>query len=389
MLKAKEIMNGNLVPTSEVARAPRPKSPARQRPTPSKAQPGTPAPAETEPTLEQNISHYRVLLGKVSDVLFQITKDGFIRSAHFSEHHEYALPEGGFTGKSIRELLPPQLAQQAMFYLEKTVRTGQLNTFTGQILLFGKPRDFQASLLACGPGEVLAAVRDITDRKYLEKEIIEISHREQTRIGQDLHDGLGQHLTGITFLTRALENKLSGLRLPEAKEAAEIGRLVLEALTQTRTLARGLFPIELESKGLVSALKELAASVAKSAHVPCLFEASESIVLHDRQAETHLFRLAQEALNNSAKHGKAKEIKVSLKKADDQSIVLSIQDDGVGLPTDNTARQGLGLRIMNYRTQRMGGTLEIGSAESGGTSIVCTVPLANRQTENDLTTKNR
>ena len=379
MLKAKEIMNGNVVPTSEVARAPRPKSSARPRTS-------APAPQPAEPEApEQSIAHYRALLGKVSDVLFQITKDGHIRSAHFSEHHEYALPEGGFAGKSIRELLPPQLAQQAMFYLEKTLRTGQLNNFTGQILLFGKPRDFQASLLPCGPGEVLAAVRDITDRKYLEKEIIEISHREQTRIGQDLHDGLGQHLTGITFLTRALENKLIGLRLPEAREAAEIGRLVLEALTQTRTLARGLFPIELESKGLVSALKELTATVARSSHVPCVLEASDGIVLHDRQAETHLFRLAQEAINNSAKHGKAKEIKVSLKKIDDQNIVLSIQDDGVGLPTDSSARQGLGLRIMNYRTQRMGGTLEIGAVASGGTSIVCRVPLANHQPESDST----
>jgi signal transduction histidine kinase len=331
-------------------------------------------------SVEQSIAHYKALLGKVADVLFQISKDGLIRNAQFSEHHEYALPEGGFAGKSIRQLLPPQLAQQAMHYLEKTLRTGQLHNFTGQIMLFGKPRDFQASLLPCAAGEVLVAVRDITDRKFLEKEIIEISHREQSRIGQDLHDGLGQHLTGITFLTRALENKLSGLRMPEAKEAAEIGRLVFEALTQTRTLARGLFPIELESKGLVSALKELAATVERTSHVPCVYEGPEGMVLHDRQAETHLFRLAQEAINNSAKHGKAKEIKVSLEKKDEEKVVLSIHDDGVGMPSDGAARQGLGLRIMNYRTQRMGGTLEIGSAKSGGTSIVCTVPLTTRQT---------
>src|SRR5205085_6148808 len=141
---------------------------------------------------------------------------------------------------------------------------------------------------------------------YLEKEIIEISHREQTRIGQDLHDGLGQHLTGITFLTRALENKLSGLRLPEAKEAAEIGRLVLEALTQTRTLARGLFPVELESKGLTAALKELCEAVQEISDVKCHFQHDEATVISDRQAETHLFRPAQDAIMNSMQHGTAK-----------------------------------------------------------------------------------
>ncbi|MDB6031062.1 MAG: multi-sensor signal transduction histidine kinase [Verrucomicrobiales bacterium] len=196
------------------------------------------------------------------------------------------------------------------------------------------------------------------------------------RIGQDLHDGLGQHLTGITFLTRTLEQKLNALGLPEAAEAAEIGRLVLEALTQTRTLARGLFPVELESKGLVAALKELAATVETISEIQCACICDNAIVISDRQTEMHLFRLAQEAINNAVKHGKAKQIIVSLTKTADEHVMLSIGDDGVGLPPEGANRQGLGLRIMSYRTHRMGGTLEILPGEGGGTLVTCTVPPA-------------
>lgn len=369
MVKAKETLNGTPVPASETGRVQPVPGAGYTRGNTTFLGKGDAASAA------QNIAQYRALLGNVSDVLFVVGKDGHIRSAQFSEHHEYALAEGALVGKSLRELLPPQLAQQAMYHLEKSLRTGQLHNFTGQLLLFSKPRDFQASLLACGPGEVLAAVRDITDRKFLEKEVIEISHREQMRIGQDLHDGLGQHLTGITFLTRALEKKLRGQGRPEAAEAAEIGRLVLEALSQTRTLACGLFPVELESKGLVAALKELALTVEKLSGIQCSCACDEGIVVADRQAETHLFRLAQEAINNAVKHGKAKQVTVSLHATPGQQLVLSVADDGIGLPQDNAPRKGLGLRIMNYRTQRMGGTLEISSREGGGTVITCRVPV--------------
>src|SRR5207237_2860566 len=139
---------------------------------------------------------------------------------------------------------------------------------------------------------------DVSEQRLLEKEVLEITNREQTRIGQDLHDGLGQHLTGITFLTRALETRLSSQSLPEAEEAAEIGRLVLQALSQTRNLARGLFPIELESNELAPALRELAATVEKLFNISCAVETDDNLVVAaNRTVVNHLFRLAQEAIN--------------------------------------------------------------------------------------------
>src|SRR6266542_6057553 len=146
----------------------------------------------------------------------------------------------------------------------------------------------------------------------MDEAVLEVSNRERLRLGQELHDSVGQLLSGVTFLTRALENKLSAQGLPEAAEAAEIGHFVLQALTQTRDLARGLFPVELEPDGLIEALTELAARLEKLFGICCRVEAEEKVVVPDRTMANHLFRLAQEAISNSVKHGCATEVVVGL-----------------------------------------------------------------------------
>ena len=180
-------------------------------------------------------------------------------------------------------------------------------------------------------------------------------------------------------MSRALENKLAALSLPEAADAAEIGHLVLQVLSQTRNLARGVFPVELESSGLVQALMELAGTVEKLFKISCCFEGDGSIVLHDRHLANHLFRLAQEAINNSVKHGKAKMVVVGLKR-DGEKIVLSIADDGVGFGAEEPKVSGLGLRIMYYRAQYIGAALEIQSRACGTPGAVITCTFSNSTT---------
>jgi len=193
------------------------------------------------------------------------------------------------------------------------------------------------------------------------------------RIGQDLHDGLGQHLTGVTFLSRALERKLAARELPESEDAAEIGRLVLQALSQTRNLARGIFPVELESRDLAPALRDLASTVEKLFKISCTVESAEGLVIVDRDVVNQLFRLAQEAVNNSVKHGKARRVQISLQSLGDKTV-LTIRDDGVGFRREATAPKGLGLRIMGYRAQRIGARFDIQRGERGGTIVTCAVP---------------
>ncbi|MEY2409367.1 MAG: two-component system, LuxR family, sensor kinase FixL [Verrucomicrobiota bacterium] len=311
------------------------------------------------------------LLATISDLVFEVRKDGLILSFHAPPENEFLLTPDGVAGKRLMELLPTQLAQLAMHYVEKTCRTGTMQKFSCQYLLPGRLRFFEARLALGGSGDVIVVVRDVTDRETLEKEVVESSNRVQMRIGQDIHDGLGQHLTGISFLSRALEKNLAAKGLVEAAEAAEISKLVIEALSQTRNLARGLFPVEVESDSLSPSLKDLARTVEQLFNISCIVECEEGVVVKDRVASTHLFRLAQEAVNNAVKHGKANRVTIRLQRLDGR-LILGIVDDGIGLPKDGIKRSGLGLRIMTYRAQKVGGSLEITAGECGGTAVSCT-----------------
>ena len=312
---------------------------------------------------------YRALLTVVSDWVFIVGSDGVIIECHPPPEPDAASIAKNFPGRKVIELLPMQIAQQARYYLEKTLRTGQTQTFSSQFLLRGRECQFQVRVALCAPGQVIALIRDITERHLREKEILEISNREQLRLGQDLHDGLGQHLTGITFLTRALQTKLGDRGIPEAEEVGEIGKLVMQALSQTRNLARGLFPVELAS-GMVEALKDLGTTAEKLFNITCRLEADETIGVRNRTVAHHLFRVAQEAINNSVKHGRATQVVMNLR-TDGDILTLTVTDNGIGLPEDAAQSKGLGLRIMSYRAQKIGGTLNISRGDEGGTVLTC------------------
>lgn len=320
-------------------------------------------------TLARTAARTKALLAIIPDLLFRLRKDGTVLEFHTGKDNPFVLPEANLVGKNIKHLLPSALATQAMQALSQAVRTREVQTLTCQYLLPNELRDFEARGAVCADDEVLVIVRDVTERKRMEREIVEVSGREQQRIGEDLHDGLGQHLTGITFLTKALERRLAPKSPEAAQEAAEIGRLVIQALAQTRNLARGLFPAELERNGLVAALRELTENVERTCGIRCTLQANEKISVHDNVLATHLFRIAQEAINNSVKHGQAKNVGVALDLRGDK-LELTVTDDGVGFSPE-VRMEGLGLRIMNYRARRIGGELHVTPADRGGTRVTC------------------
>jgi two-component system, LuxR family, sensor kinase FixL len=329
------------------------------------------APSAAEEAAGAETALARALWDTLADMVFVVRRDGTILSFHAPADCEYPLSGEGLIGRRVKDLLPIAIAQQAMYYVEKTLRTSTRQNVCCPYPLPGRLRTFQIRTAVCGVGEVLAVLRDVTDRSQMEKELLEISHREQSRIGQDLHDGLGQHLTGITFLSRALEKKLAARGLPEAAEASEVSRLIMQALSQTRSLARGLFPVELEGRGLLAAFRELVATVERLFGISCVLECDETLDITDQTVGTHLFRLAQEALSNAARHGKAKHIVVEIRR-NGSKISLTIRDDGAGFPVERGPSSGLGLRIMHYRAQRVGGSLDVSSRVGGGTVVTCT-----------------
>jgi len=224
------------------------------------------------------------------------------------------------------------------------------------------------------PSYIIATGIDITEREQLERALLNISAREQRRIGQDLHDGLGQHLTGIAFMAKVHEEKLAEKQISDAADAAKIVRLVNEAIHKTRELARGLLPVVSDAHGLMSALQLWAAEVEDLFGIRCRFECETAVLIHDDGMATHLYHIAQEAVNNALKHGRAHNILIRLS-AENRWGTLLIADDGVGIaePRENT--QGMGLHIMSYRAGVIGGRLEIKPDTGGGTAISCLFPM--------------
>ena len=227
------------------------------------------------------------------------------------------------------------------------------------------------------PSQYMAIRTDITKRRQLEEQILEISEREQRRVGQDLHDGLGQHLAGIELMTQALEQKLAHRSKADAAQAAKIAGHVREAIRQTRALARGLSPVEFDAGGLASALQELAANVQNMFRVKCVFHCPRPVWIRENTAATHLFRIAQEAVSNAIKHGQAKEIEIALT-ALPERVMLAVRDNGRGIPADLSRATGMGLRIMHYRATVLGGSLAVQREPNGGTTVVCSIQDTKR-----------
>lgn len=209
------------------------------------------------------------------------------------------------------------------------------------------------------------------ERRGLEEELLSISSREQSRIGQDLHDGLCQQLAGIEFRNSVLVQQLADNPSAQA-EAAAIGELIREVTREARTLARGLSPVHLEANGLMSALETLTANTAKLFNISCDFACRKPVLMTNNIVATHLYRIAQEAIGNAIKHGRAKSVAVALK-ASGGEVSLTISDSGCGFSREKEILDGMGLRIMEHRAELIGATLSINSQIGLGTTVVCKV----------------
>lgn len=220
---------------------------------------------------------------------------------------------------------------------------------------------------------------EIADPHSLERELIEIANREQQRIGSDLHDGLGQDLTGIALMLRGIGAQVRREGSAACADIEEVIGLVNAAIESTRSLARGLSPVSAEHDGLSAALQALAARATERYGIPVTFEAHIAEPLPpDETAATHVYRIAQEALTNAMRHSRATEVSISLV-ASGGELQLEVSDNGRGLPPDDVpagaGSNGLGLKIMRYRAQVLGGNLDFGRASSGGATVRCTCPL--------------
>ncbi len=222
-------------------------------------------------------------------------------------------------------------------------------------------------------GQVAAiqiVIRDITEKKRLEKEIVEISEREKQQVGFDLHDGLGQLLTGISFMSKRLEDDLTEKVIDEAVDAAKITALIGQSIAQARDLAKGLYPVTLSNGNLIDALEQLASDMEAMCLIKCRLEYDHSLTIHNRSQMIHLYRIVQEAMNNAVRHGKAKQITITLTKEDDR-IKLIVEDDGTGIAPVPDKSKGMGLKIMDYRARMINAVFSVKPNNGKGTIVTC------------------
>ena len=175
------------------------------------------------------------------------------------------------------------------------------------------------------------------------------------------------------FDNNALEQQLAAHAQPEVAAAQKMGQVIDDAIAEARALSRGLFPVQLETNGLSLALQQLAAAVRARARVNCRMDGPEPVLVRDNTVATHLYRIAQEAVNNAIKHSRAGSILIELK-TNQNRIELKVSDNGIGIPVSRQPTGGMGLHIMNYRAQAIGGTLNIERAARHGTLVSCSAP---------------
>ena len=329
---------------------------------------------------------YRALVEQIPAVVFMAYLDQGIGEAYVSPQIEQAL---GFSQKEwledpvrwYRQIHPDDKMRWSVEAAEMFLSGKPLRSSYRVIARDGKTLWFQceAKMIRHEDGRpwfIHGVGFDITERKSLEEAILEISATEQRRIAQDLHDGLGQHLTGIAFMSKVLEERLSDKSLPEAGEAAKIVQMVNQAIENTRQLARGLHPVAAEPLGLMSALRKWASEVEELFHIRCSFQCAKPLPIGDPNLATHLYRIAQEAVHNAIRHGKAKNIVVGLSGRQGAGTLV-IRDDGEGFPKKQVGQPGVGLSIMNYRADMVGGSVKVQPNEDGGITVTCVFPVRN------------
>ncbi len=326
----------------------------------------------------------RAILETAVEGIITIDERGIIESFNRAAERIFGYSASEVLGKNVNVLMPSPYRQEHDGYMANYRRTGHARIIGIGREVVGQRKDGSEFPMDLAVSEVRLAdrriftgfVRDVSERKRLERQILEISDREQHRIGQDLHDGLCQQLAGIELMSQVLERKLAASSPTNAERVAELGGHVRAAIVQARQLAHGLSPVTLESEGLMSALQELANNSQKLFRVTCTFICDPPVLVHDQAVATHLYRIAQEAVSNAIKHGKARHVTLSLKNAGGRNVLM-IKDDGVGLPRVLPTGKGMGLHIMQYRARMIGGAAMVERDLDGGTSVICSTPATH------------
>lgn len=236
-------------------------------------------------------------------------------------------------------------------------------------------RNLQSHLHSVAKDRDLALANEVAAHRKLEQEMLDSAERKQRGIGRDMHDGLSQHLIATAMISYAHAQRLSVGRSEEAENAHKIVELVEQGITMARAISEALHPIEMSGNDLMSALEKFAFTTSELFGIKCRFDCPVPVIVEEPATAEHLFRITQEGVSNAIRHGRATTVEILLQEIDTR-ILLSISDDGVGLPESLSDRKGMGLQIMAARSQFIGGQFSLSSKPSGGANLTCLVPAS-------------
>jgi PAS domain S-box-containing protein len=333
-----------------------------------------------EAALQESEQRLRAIFETAVDGIVTIDDRGLITSFNPAATKMFGYLPHEVVGLNVSLLMPEPYSDEHDRFLANYLKTGERRIIGIGREVAGRrkdgslfPIDLAVSETKVGERRVFTGiVRDISERKRLERQVSNAAVAEQRRIGQDLHDGLCQHLLAISLSAEVLARKLAATSPAESAAISQIGQNLRECIGQARGLAHGLNPIDSRSGGLFASLQELCDRIAASG-VPCELQRDGVPPDVEPPAGMHLYRIAQEAISNALHHGKPTRIIVRLR-AIDRRVILSIEDNGVGIP-DPLRHSGMGLHTMEHRARVIGAQFEIVSAYRRGTLVTCSLPL--------------
>jgi PAS domain S-box-containing protein len=347
---------------------------------------------QTEEALRESEEKYRTILERIKEGYFEVDLNGNFTFFNDSMLKILGCSEDELDRMNIREFTDKKSLKKVLktFHQVKELGDGS-NTSGWELIKKDNSRCFSetsVSLIADKEGQPIGfrgVLRDVTEHKNsekeskrLEQEILNISERERQRIGRDLHDDLCPQLIGIEVLSKVLKKRLERKGIAEADDAAKISAFVKDSINKTRRLSRGLYPVNLTDRGLDSSLAELALYIKDVFGVECHFRSDiPSPFQNNATAANHIYHIVHEAVHNAVKHSKSNNIFIILS-ANNGMVILKIRDDGQGIPEAVDSR-GMGLRLMNYRANKIGATLDIRKDAEGGTLVTLQIEMEKEE----------
>jgi len=332
-----------------------------------------------EQTLDQQTETFQILAETSREGIVLANTEGIIQFVNRAAEKLFGYRRGELLGQPVKCLMPPEHSQAHDGYMKNYLYTGIPKIIGSGRQLTAVRKDGSRFPIYLSIGDIntsharlfAGVIMDISEQQQLQREILEIPVSEQRRIGQELHDGLGQQLTGLGLLATSLVNKASK---PEHELATKLASGLQEAISQVRALSRGLMPVDIDAEGFMNSVQVLIEEIRMQSNINIQLTIRDRVKISDNSCAMHLYRIVQEALNNAIKHADADQIDVGMGIEDSRGCLL-VRDNGRGMKAGAEESRGLGLRIMRHRCGLIDAELEINSAYKGGTEIKCYFPI--------------